>query len=131
MVVDPAKRVFDLPDISPESDEDDWHWRTYGGWRNWQQFQQDNDNQSEGPERPDRGDYEQVPQQSEHGSETKPTAGSPKGPGPSSPSRGAPSHRPVDDSPKPEAGGLSTMDSFILDVLRGWRAFGCSLTESR
>ena len=119
--VDPAKRVFDLPDISPESDEDDWHWRTYGGWRNWQQFQQDNDNQSEGPERPDRGDYEQVPQQSEHGSETKPTAGSPKGPGPSSPSRGAPSHRPVDDSPKPEAGGLSTMDSFILDVLRGWR----------
>ena len=62
--------------ICPGSDDEDWNWRNYGGWRNWSQYQQDNDNQSEDPDRPDRGDYEQVPQQSEHGSETKPTAGS-------------------------------------------------------
>eukprot|EP00435_Cladocopium_sp_Y103_P006371 s604_g2.t1 len=116
--VDPANRVFDLPDITPESDDDDWHWRGRGDWRQWQNW---NETQSEDPDRPDRSDYEQVPQQSEHGSETKVTAGSPKGPGPSSPSRSPPSQRQVDESPKPDTGVLSAMDSFILDVLRGWR----------
>ena len=126
--IDPASRSFDLPDISKESDEDeqDWYWRQRWDWRRnaWQ------DQGPDGPDAPD--DYQPVPQQSEPGSD-RPEAG--EEPAQQSPARGSPASpgRPSvhaspsrrsearDVRPPEPAPVLNAMDSFILDVLRGWR----------
>ena len=119
-----------MSDISKESDEDDqdWYWRQRWDWR-WNAWQ--------GPDSPDDGErapdgYQQVPQHSEPGSDRpeageEPTQQSPARGSPASPSRpsahASPSRcsearevRPTEPLPV-----LNAMDSFILDVLRGWR----------
>ena len=127
--VDPSSRNFDLPEISKDSDEEDhdWYWRQRWDWR-WNSWQ--------GPDGPDDDEqapdgYQQVPLQSETGSDhpeagegqsrQSPARGSPASPArPSvhaSPSRRSEAHaRTVEPAP-----ALNAMDSFILDVLRGWR----------
>lgn len=33
--IDPASRNFDLPDISPDTDDEGRYWRQCGDWRHW------------------------------------------------------------------------------------------------
>ena len=115
--LDPASRNFDLPEISPDTDDEDKYWRYRGDWRDWTGWHDntgDDNKSNDADDVPDREGYEPVPQQSDHGSERP--AESPV----RSPARGSPSRRttvrPVSEHPE-----LSSMDSFILDVLRGWR----------
>ena len=134
--LDPASRAFDLPDISPESDAGDWPWYRHRDWRNWN----DDDDQADDPGVPDRAEYEPVAQHSNEGSEPRQPDTSPARPSrsdnprqpESSPAREAPAsptsppRRPASRHgtvPPPEQAqsGLSVMDTFILDVLRGWR----------
>ena len=125
--VDPAERVFDLPDMTPESDNGDgWsHWRRRDDWRSWQRRWHDEEEEP-GPEdedRPNAADYEAVPG-SEHLSEGGRASPSPvrsvhaERAAPS-PARSQPA--PSEKKSKAAVGQLGPMDTFILDVLRGWR----------
>jgi hypothetical protein len=112
---DPSSRNFDLPDMSPKGDDEQW-----GDWRRWRQWQPPTEGgdasvDQEGDQSPtSRGDgYRLVPSvepdmspkaASEHG-RTVPPASQP----------GSTQH----GSPIP--GVLGPLDSFILEVLRGWR----------
>ena len=130
-------RAFDLPDITPESDAGGWPWYRHRDWRNWQ-----GDEQSDEPGVPDRADYEPVGQQSQHGSEQRQPDTSPARPAgstnqrqpesspvndvpgsPTSPPRRPASRQGTVPPPDKDQSELSPMDSFILDVLRGWRLF--------
>lgn len=82
------------------------------GSSGWQDRQSNADPAED--DRPQRAEYEAVPQ-SEHGSETKPAGGSQGHPG--SPD-GSPQRR---EAQQWGYAALSATDSFILDVLRGWR----------
>ena len=124
--IDPAQRVFDLPDLTGDLDEEDdggWrYWHRRDDWRAWQQWP---DAASVGSPHPDADEYEPVPS-SEPKAEKGPTVvdeTSPDDPVPS-PSRSAvrpSSMSPKKSKPSVKPGGLSPMDTFILDVLRGWR----------
>ena len=112
---DPSSRNFDLPDMSPKGDDEQW-----GDWRRWRQWQPPTEGgdasvDQEGDQSPTsrRDGYRLVPSvepdmspkaASEHG-RTVPPASQP----------GSTQH----GSPIP--GVLGPLDSFILEVLRGWR----------
>lgn len=114
--ISPSQRAFDLPEVASQLHQTvvlfhhDW-----ARWRPWQP-QEQGDHDGDGEIRPPQGDtgYTQVPQSSEK-------AGSPDG----SPQRG----RGPDGDPMspcrgahlgPVSRSLGPMDTFILDVLRGW-----------
>ena len=113
--IDPSSRNFDLPDMSPKGDGEQW-----GDWRRWRQWQPPTEGgdasvDQEGDQSPTRGDgYRSVPTVE---LDMSPTAASIHGrtfPPASQP--GSPIQH---GSPIP--GVLGPLDSFILEVLRGWR----------
>ena len=114
--IDPSSRNFGLPDMSPKGDDDD----QWGDWRRWRQWQPPTEGgdasvDQDGDHSPTRGEgYRPVPTvepdlspaaASVHG-RTVPPASQP----------GSPTQH---GSPIP--GVLGPLDSFILEVLRGWR----------
>lgn len=112
--VDPASRDFDLPDLSPSGGS-----RSSQGdqmaWRGWQRAAPEDwaDNGEE--EEPPVVDGDLGPQPSPKRSATQP-----------SPKRSAGRREPSDGPPPgfedhDPRGSLGPMDTFILDVLRGWR----------
>ena len=128
--LDPSQRQFDLPEITglsagssgaPAQDPEPW-WN--GRWGEWRGVIQDDDEPVQGDagpsQRPDG--YAEVPQTSDPGSPVigpseqarrQNMDGSPT----QSPSRKVATHR----KPHGAEDVLSPMDSFILDVMRGWR----------
>lgn len=107
--LDPTQRDFDLPDMSPKTDS----WRDHQRWRNWQP-PDDEDVSIPDDGRPTaRGDgYDRVPT-------ADPDGGSPSARGRTIPTRPpTPSDAGQRDDPHHVLGPL---DSFILEVLRGWR----------
>jgi len=120
--IDPAERIFDLPELTGSLDDDDnWrHWQRRDDWRGWQRWS-DRGSEPDGEaaeHRPDAAEYEQVPQ-----SETKSDPGRRSAPADPDPSPARSAHHTTSISPKKSVkpDPLSPMDTFILDVLRGWR----------
>ena len=113
--VDPASRDFDLPDLSPSAGS-----RSSQGdqmaWRGWQRAApEDWADNGDDEEAFTAVDGEQVPQPSPKRAATHP-----------SPKRSPGRREPGDDPPpgfedQDPRGSLGPMDTFILDVLRGWR----------
>ncbi len=100
--VDPSTRVFDLPPMSPTDERSGYtdHRTGWPSWRDWQPPRASDAQSSAHPEAEEG--YAEVPQRD-----------------PDSPPRqdgGSPGHQ---DPQIP--GVLGPLDSFILDVLRGWR----------
>ena len=115
--ISPSQRAFDLPEVafSAASDRGTFH-HDWARWRPWQP-QEQGDHDGDGEIRSPQGDngYTQVPQSSEKGGSPDGSPQRGRGPDgdPMSPSRGA--HL------GPVSRSLGPMDTFILDVLRGWR----------
>ena len=119
---DPSQREFDLPTItgllgSSDDREHESFWR--GRWGNWRGMGDEEQAPGEpGDEQPPPEGYTSVPQESDPGSP-------PVGPSevrrrqdaedPDSPNRPGSNRNPRSEN------GLSLMDNFILDVMRGWR----------
>lgn len=126
--ISPADRLFELPEIttSETSDKGERYynpWHRDQRWRDWEEtpFEEQVEQTVDAPE-----GYAAVPQTSDAGEEAAPhsPAGSPNRTRQTqrSPSRKTEQQRMID--------GLGPMDSFILDVLRGWRLLvAASLTN--
>ena len=125
--ISPADRLFELPEITTsETDKGERYynpWHRDQRWRDWEEtpFEEQVEQAVDAPE-----GYTAVPQTSDAGEEAAPhsPAGSPNRTRQTqrSPSRKTEQQRMID--------GLGPMDSFILDVLRGWRLLvAASLTN--
>ena len=126
--ISPADRLFELPEIttSETSDKGERYynpWHRDQRWRDWEEtpFEEQVEQTVD-----DHEGYAAVPQTSDAGEEAAPhsPAGSPNRTRQTqrSPSRKTEQQRMID--------GLGPMDSFILDVLRGWRLLvAASLTN--
>ena len=61
--LDPASRNFDLPEISPDTDDEDKYWRYRGDWRDWTGWHDntgDDNKSNDADDVPDREGYEPV-----------------------------------------------------------------------
>ena len=110
--VDPAAREFGLPSLTAEASPQTWSHQRWRDWRSWQPHEHHDDGSQAGaPSSPQREDgYKPVP--------TEPPPEDPSSPKP--PSQKS---EPLDGASRGgfDGGVLGPMDTFILDVLRGWR----------
>ena len=121
--ISPAQRLFDLPEITPPS-ESSVHgdpWRDWHRWRRWEPDagEGNTDGDRSVPNPPDG--YQAVPQTSDAGDDQEPRASPVASPSRRDPWAEALSPTGRTIPPAGQPGVLGPMDSFILDVLRGWR----------